>query len=99
MIHKKTVHIPAITKKEVSHISCDICGEVGRGRDFKGSDFGDGYELQETSVIYKEGNMFPEGGSGSQIQFDICPDCFTDKLIPWLKSQGADNVDYEDWTY
>ena len=37
----------------------------------------------------KTGSNYPEGGSGEETTIDICPDCFKDKLIPWVESFGG----------
>ena len=47
------------------------------------------YEVKETEIRLKTGSNYPEGGSGEETTIDICPECFTEKLIPWVKSQGG----------
>tara|TARA_Y100000310_G_C20654248_1_gene801176 strand:+ start:138 stop:416 length:279 start_codon:yes stop_codon:yes gene_type:complete len=53
------------------------------------------HEEVECKMIigHESGEHYPEGGSGECMLVDLCPDCFRDKLVPWLKSQGAD-VEY-----
>ena len=35
-------------------------------------------------IRHREGLNYPEGGSGIEINIDLCPDCVKNKLIPWL---------------
>ena len=77
---------------QVSGITCDMCGAHTGSSDwpdpsdsFLGAD-----NIAETTILYKTGWSWPgEGGSGIQVDVDLCPGCFRDKLIPWLKSQGV----------
>ena len=81
----------------VTKVTCDICGCVGSPRGWPVKD-GHNYEVRETKVHCKIGNSWPEGGSGVEYGVDICTDCFTGKLIPWLRSQGA-VVREEEWDW
>lgn len=68
---------------------CDICG---RSADLKREDWGE----EEVSVrhrIRKDG-YFSDESFGEEIEFDICPTCFREVLIPFLRSKGA-KADYE----
>lgn len=82
-----------ITKKAKSYfeynkivsVTCDICKQ-----EFDDDDWNKGaYEVLETNVSMKTGYLYPEGGNGDEITFDICPYCFKNKLIPALKELGA----------
>jgi hypothetical protein len=94
------VDIPAKKEKRCVGRSCDLCGKKG-GSD-KWDSVGWTYDINETEIEItcrqKEGSSYPEGGSGTEYQIDLCPDCFKDKLIPWLRSQGAKIEDMNwDW--
>ncbi len=94
----KTVSVPATTRKELVKRRCDLCG-----RESKRSDWDAGcYEVNETeikmTIKQKEGSNYPEGGSGTEYEIDLCPDCFTKRLVPWLKAEGATVEECEwDW--
>lgn len=71
-------------------LTCDLCGAKAKNRD----DWGSGhYERDEVDVEVRVRREKSEtyGGEGTQcITFvDLCPNCFEEKLVPWLKSQGA----------
>lgn len=72
---------------------CDICGDSTK------NGWKDGwYDAHESEISMKTGFNYPEGGSGVTLTFDICPKCFTDKLIPWVKSFGGEPTVKEwDW--
>ncbi len=77
---------------------CDLCGKQGV------SDSWDSgyYELNEceieVKVRQKDGYSSPDGGAGESYIVDMCPQCFKEKLVPWLREQGA-NIKPTDWDY
>lgn len=86
---------------EYSHLvklTCDLCGEEAKGGDWQSSV----YEVNEVelavTVRQKEGTSFPEGGHGQEYVIDMCPTCFKDRLVVWLKSQGAE-IELKDWDW
>ena len=88
------------TKKiEVDHtelveMKCDLCGRAVRSDDWSKKAYG----VADTTVEIEEGEHYPEYRCTETTSFDICPDCFKNKLIPWLKSQGAEpTVKENDW--
>jgi hypothetical protein len=71
--------IPARTVKETSDdITCDVCSKIYR------HEIGQ-YQKCETSVSIEEGYHYPEGGHVKKTFVDVCPDCFENKLLPFLK--------------
>lgn len=77
---------------------CDLCGKESKGEDWDTAY----YEINETDIHIKikqkEGDNYPDGGSGTEYVVDLCPDCFKNRLIPWLKSEGA-NIEPVDWDW
>ena len=49
-------------------------------------------------VRQRQGVSYPEGGSGTEIEVDLCPTCFKEKLVPWLRSQGA-TIEEKEWEW
>lgn len=96
----KTVDVPAKTTTHEVGQTCDLCGAKSSER--FGSWCTKPYEVNETEVTVtvkqREGYSCPDGGGGTQHEIDLCPDCFKGKLIPWLKSQGA-NVNEKEWDW
>ena len=75
-------------------MTCDLCDKQTKRHDWTTGI----YEVAETTVQFKEGTNYPDGGCGTLYDVDICPGCFRDKLIPWLRSQGATVRETEwDW--
>lgn len=75
--------------REVEYIEavvCDLCGAKTSGNKpwAKGN-----HDAIEVDVCMRTWKHWPEGGSGEDIQYDICPTCFRERLMPWLLNQGA----------
>lgn len=90
---KEVIH----TRKVCTHLHCDICGKEGAHGDWESGY----YEIQETklevTVTQRDGSSYPDGsGWGTSLRVDLCPECFRDKLVPWVNSQGG-NVKKEEW--
>lgn len=81
MKHMKTVNVPAETKQELDRTTCDLCGaEIKAGR----------YSAEEVEVRHRTGSSRPDCGAGEEVRVDMCGTCFDTKLVPWLRTQGAD---------
>ena len=71
--------------KDYVKMTCDLCK-----RETKKHDWGEGiFDVDEIEIKRYKGTSYPDGGCGTEIKVDICPDCFENKLVPWLKSQNC----------
>ena len=86
----KTIEVPASKKEVNDKVICDVC--------MKEIDQNIGYDVDEVNVSHRTGSQYPEGGSGETISVDICGKCFDERLVLWLKSQGANPVT-KDWDW
>ena len=82
------------TVKELVSMKCDLCG-----RERKCGHWEEGaHDVKEVTVELRDGKSYPETGWATVTSFDICPDCFAGKLVPWVKSQGGEpTVKEVDW--
>ena len=95
---RETVQIPAKTEERVVAIMCNICGKKGRP-EYPGVNWARKlYDKDETIVRWRYGTSYPESSQGSEYEIHICPTCFENKLIPWLKEQGVNPVE-RSWEY
>lgn len=83
-----------VKKKVLVELTCDLCGKItGNNKGFNHSLFNEWdneiYGVNRTEISWERGEQYPEGGSTKTTLFDICPDCFKNKLIPWFENQGA----------
>ena len=91
--------IPESQKKGLKEIRCDLCGKIGKDiNDWATSC----YEVNEVEICVTVrqmlGSNHPEYGMGTETWVDMCPDCFENKLVPWLREQGAKiQVKHWDW--
>ena len=94
----KTEIIPQHTERVLNKRTCDICGRKAETYDWGAAM----YEVKETVVCVevrqRQGVSYPEGGSGTEIEVDLCPTCFKEKLVPWLRSQGA-TIEEKEWEW
>jgi hypothetical protein len=73
------------TYQLVVSITCDICKRTDKGDNWTNRE----YNIAETEIRLEEGNSYPEGGAKTVTTFDVCPDCFKNKLVPLMATLGA----------
>ena len=81
--------------------TCDLCGlKSNRASESEWNGFSYGVDETQVEIVVrqKEGSNYPEGGSGTKYDVDLCPKCFKEKLVPWLISQGA-RIKEEVWDW
>lgn len=72
---------------------CDWCGtQITGGRSINWD-----YNKDDFTLSWEWGDSYPEGGSGEEINVDLCLSC-RNKLFSWLKSQGC-KVEIKEWDY
>ena len=77
------------THQWLEQVTCDLCGATGKGEDWGSSTWEVNETTIEITVHHKEGESYPEAGWGTEYTIDLCPTCFVNRLVPWLRSQGA----------
>lgn len=89
--------VPERTVEELTGRKCDLCGKQGKDKWEHGI-----YEVAETEVKVevreKSGDSYPDGGWGHAYDIDLCPACFKNKLVPWLRTQGAE-IQETEWEW
>jgi hypothetical protein len=89
MKHLKMQHIEAHDIEVVDHVTCDLCRRPIPDERFK---------VDEVEVSRRQGDVFPEGGSGTTTSFDICGECWEQILAPFLERMGAEPQTHE-WEF
>ena len=77
---------------------CDLCGKEDRGGSLHSdADWGDtDYDFDIVHIRRAHGTSDRDGGGYKERDyFDICPDCFVDKVVKWLQEQGATMQSHE----
>jgi hypothetical protein len=91
----KQVDVPARTEKRLARITCDICGREGKDDDWEAR----GYDVCEVEVRHKQGVNYPDSGDGDEIDLDVCPECFREKLVPFIESFGRVKIKPKEWSW
>ena len=88
--------IEKVTREVVSNraveVHCDLCQAKGEPT-YEGDESNEwtteasANNISETTLVMRLGWGCLDGGSSVQHRVDICPECFTDKLLPWLKEE------------
>lgn len=98
------------TKPRVERVcvetTCDLCGAKAReirvfGDDRRRSseewEMG-AYDVRRTTIECAVGDSYSDSGNTETTSFDVCPDCFLGKLVPWMAAQGASpTTERTDW--
>ena len=94
-----------IVKKKTVEITCDLCGVNGYAHIHNVGIIGDHRtecvvewkhdedhytDVTTTIALERATNYSGEDGSNEYLFFDVCPECFKQELIPFLKSKGAE---------
>lgn len=79
----------AITCTIIDEVRCDLCKKVAPRTDKEQPWVRDDFDKLEVRVSFTEGYSYPESWDYIESIWDICPECFHKKLVPWLQSQGA----------
>jgi hypothetical protein len=87
MITKIKVVVPEKIEERNSKKICDICKKESS---YHSRNWGnDSFNVKEVEIKMNEGHAYPDGSFGEYIIYDICPDCFKNKIIPFMDSLGA----------
>ena len=87
-----------VEENELVSLTCDLCGRKAKRDGWESSCFEVNETEVEVTVRQKEGTNYPECGSGTKIVVDLCPQCFTGRLVPWLREQGA-QIETQNWDW
>jgi len=74
--------------------SCDICKKKSPSKD-PNNWSKEYYETNKVEIEYTDGYSSYGDASGEVTSFDICPECFENKLIPFFKSLGVEPTKYD----
>jgi len=87
-----------VKQQRLKKLTCDLCGAEGVGEGWKSSEWNVNETKMKVTVTQTEGLSYPEGGTGTEYVIDLCPECFKNRLVPWLTSQGAE-IEKMEWDW
>jgi hypothetical protein len=85
-IQTERVKYPASEREEQVGLICDLCGAHSPDKDGWGSDQ---HDVDDVTISREVGTSYPGDYMTTTTCFDLCRDCWTNKLVPWFASQGA----------
>jgi hypothetical protein len=81
----KTHCKPSESYEVLEETTCDICGKKAPTADLGVLPNWEG-RRESNQIVCGFGFAYVE----VSMKFDLCPQCFHHKLVPWLKDQGVD---------
>ncbi len=69
-----------IVKTNSTKYFCDICKKQIKS---------DPYDIENVTIEAETGYSYPDDTSVTTIEFDVCLNCFNEKLRPFIESFGA----------
>ena len=89
---KKKFTRPAEEYEITVSLKCEICGDESPTSDNWKQDC---YNTLKPTIQLEESSHYPGDYYGTRTHIDLCPTCFEEKLIPWLKAQGGETREVE----
>jgi hypothetical protein len=87
-----------VERKRLVETTCDLCGVKAQNGDWDSSSYSVNEVEVEVKVRQKDGSAYPDGGWGTELMVDICPKCFKETLIPFLREKGA-KIEEREWDF
>lgn len=85
-------------RERLVETTCDLCGAKAKQGNWESYAFQVNEVEVEVIVKQSDGSAYPEGGWGKKLIVDICPKCFKETLIPFLRSKGA-KIEEREWEF
>ena len=95
--YEKRVSQP-VEREVLIETCCDLCGAVAKDGDWNKSTYEVNEVEIEVTVRQKDGVSYPDGGWGTELLVDMCPTCFKETLMPFLRQKGA-KIEGRDWDF
>jgi hypothetical protein len=87
----ETQQVPASTQEVCVRRRCDLCRTESNGSDWESGIYRVREDTDVGITVKYARNVWGYDGGGEvrKYEIDLCPACFRDRLVPWLKSEGA----------
>jgi len=77
--------IPETKAEQLESTTCDLCGDIS----YCQSPWASGCSIFKASIKMTDGQEWEDRGCDTEISYDVCPDCFKNKLVPWFDSYNV----------
>lgn len=110
MIKTETYMTKPEQKTRIAEIRCDVCG-TSKNKIYDREDWAQqSYHVNDITITNRVGTAYPDDSNGKKLQIDMCPDCFTNILLPAIRQwhqervkdsgeSGAPHFVYEEYDY
>lgn len=96
---RTTETTPVTIQQETIKATCDLCGRAAtRSTPIENAWDRESFEVADTEIRCRTGKSYPDSGGGLEWIVDLCPQCFQERLVPWLRSQGA-KIESQEWDW
>lgn len=88
-----------VKREQVVALKCDMCGKTTNRDKGVRNWTNKKWRVEKVDTLHiQEGERYPEASKGDEVNVDLCPDCFRNKLIPWLEQNGVE-IEWEKYDY
>lgn len=87
-----------VERERLVETTCDLCGVKAIKGDWDSSSYSVNEVEVEVKVRQNDGSAYPDSGWGTELKVDICPKCFKETLIPFLREKGA-KIEEREWDF
>jgi hypothetical protein len=77
--------VPEHVTTELRAIRCELCGKEAANGDWSAKT----YDVAVVTVSMEVGEDFGGSGSIKRTSYELCLDCFRNRLMDWIEGQGA----------
>lgn len=72
----------------VTLLTCDCCGkEAPYPNSYNGYWTANSYDVNHVTMQHNKGYSCPEGANWEESSYDICPDCWENKIVPLMNKE------------
>jgi hypothetical protein len=98
MRHYEMVEVPARKVRNHVKTTCDLCGATAKKGCWDSAEWETDKTNLDVRVTHYRQNDYGNSADVEKMMVDLCPKCFENKLVPWLREQGAE-IEYKDAGY
>jgi len=92
MIKTETYMTKPEEKTRIVEIRCDVCNERKHDPYDRNNWAEHFYHVDDIKITHEVGTSYPDDSDLKHLQIDMCPDCFTNILLPAIRQWHQERV-------